>query len=70
MNFSDIMFWSVSFIYVDCHRGVDDMVINWDFSIVSYKFIGLNDEVFRNGKKFPVLSLILFSFDMESDYIC
>ena len=45
------------------------MVINWDFSIVSYKFIGLNVESFRNGKKFPFLSLLLVSFYLESDDI-
>ena len=45
------------------------MVINWDFSIVSYKFIGLNVESFRNGKKFPFISLVLMSFDVKSNGI-
>ena len=46
------------------------MVINWDFSVVSYKFIGLNVEVFKNCKEFPFVSLILMSFDVEGDNIC
>ena len=45
------------------------MVINWDFSVVSDKFIGLNVEAFRNGKGFSFLSFILVSLNVEGDDI-
>ena len=46
------------------------MVINWNFSVVSNKFIGLNIEAFRNGKEILFISLILVSINVGGDDVC